>query len=73
MGKLGRGSIHATTPCGTDILCGRPRLKAIKGQMYGRAGFELLEAKVLPWENSKEREPAPKVRKAQNRSGNLDD
>jgi transposase len=26
------------------------RLKAIKRQMYGRAGFELLKARVLPWE-----------------------
>lgn len=25
------------------------RLKAIKRQMYGRAGFELLKARVLPW------------------------
>lgn len=24
------------------------RLKTIKGQMYGRAGFELLRARVLP-------------------------
>jgi transposase len=26
------------------------RLKMIKRQMYGRAGFELLRARVLPWE-----------------------
>jgi hypothetical protein len=26
------------------------RLKAIKRQMYGRAGFQLLKARVLPWE-----------------------
>ena len=26
------------------------RLKMIKRQMYGRAGFELLKARVLPWE-----------------------
>jgi transposase len=25
------------------------RLKAIKRQMYGRAGFELLKVRVLPW------------------------
>jgi transposase len=25
------------------------RLKMIKRQMYGRAGFELLRARVLPW------------------------
>ena len=29
------------------------RLKAIKRQMYGRAGFELLKARVLPWDASK--------------------
>jgi transposase len=28
------------------------RLKVIKRQMYGRAGFELLKARVLPWEVS---------------------
>ncbi len=27
------------------------RLKAIKRQMYGRAGFELLKARVLPWDS----------------------
>ena len=26
------------------------RLKTLKRQMYGRAGFELLRARVLPWE-----------------------
>ena len=26
------------------------RLKAIKRQMYGRAGFELLKARVMPFE-----------------------
>jgi hypothetical protein len=25
------------------------RLKAIKRQTYGRAGFELLKARVMPW------------------------
>ena len=29
------------------------RLKAIKRQMYGRAGFELLRARVLPWQISR--------------------
>jgi hypothetical protein len=28
------------------------RLKAIKRQMYGRASFELLKARVLPWDAS---------------------
>src|SRR4030088_2264964 len=28
------------------------RLKMIKRQMYGRAGFELLKARVLPWESA---------------------
>ena len=27
------------------------RLKMIKRQMYGRAGVELLRARVLPWES----------------------
>jgi transposase len=26
------------------------RLKAVKRQMYGRAGFELLRSRVLPWQ-----------------------
>jgi transposase len=30
------------------------RLKAIKRQMYGRAGFDLLKARVLPWDASSE-------------------
>jgi transposase len=29
------------------------RLKAIKRQMYGRAGFELLKARVLPWDTAR--------------------
>jgi len=28
------------------------RLKMIKRQMYGRAGFHLLKARVLPWKSS---------------------
>ena len=28
------------------------RLKMIKRQMYGRAGFDLLKARVLPWDRS---------------------
>ena len=28
------------------------RLKMIKRQMYGRAGFERLRARVLPWESA---------------------
>lgn len=28
------------------------RLKAIKRQMYGRTGFELLKARVLPWDSA---------------------
>jgi transposase len=27
------------------------RLKTIKRQMYGRAGFELLKSRVLPWDS----------------------
>jgi transposase len=30
------------------------RLKAIKRQMYGRAGFDLLKTRVLPWDASSE-------------------
>jgi transposase len=29
------------------------RLKVIKRQMYGRAGFQLLRARVLPWHVSR--------------------
>ena len=37
------------------------RLKMIKRQMYGRAGFELLRARVLPWESA-DPTAAPRVR-----------
>jgi len=35
------------------------RLKAIKRQMYGRAGFELLRARVLPYSPAVTAGPAP--------------
>jgi transposase len=35
------------------------RLKAIKRQMYGRAGFELLRARVLPYSPAATAGPAP--------------
>jgi transposase len=39
-----------TTPWSNGPLEGNiNRLKVIKRQMYGRAGFELLKARVLPW------------------------
>ena len=39
------------TPWSNDPIEGQlNRLKAIKRQMYGRAGFELLKARVLPWD-----------------------
>jgi transposase len=39
-----------TTKWSTGLLEGHiNRLKMIKRQMYGRAGFELLRARVLPW------------------------
>ena len=39
-----------TTPWNNGAIEGHiNRLKAIKRQMYGRAGFELLKARVLPW------------------------
>jgi transposase len=40
-----------TTPWSNGPIEGQiNRLKAIKRQMYGRAGFELLKARVLPFE-----------------------
>ena len=39
-----------TTPWNNGPVEGHiNRLKVIKRQMYGRAGFELLKARVLPW------------------------
>ena len=39
-----------TTPWNNGAIEGHiNRLKAIKRQMYGRAGLELLKARVLPW------------------------
>jgi transposase len=35
------------------------RLKTIKRQMYGRAGFELLRARVLPYSPAASAGPAP--------------
>ena len=56
--------LSITTPWSNGPIEGHiNRLKAIKRQMYGRAGFELLKARVLPWDISRLREPAPKVRK----------
>ena len=41
--------LSMTTPWSTGPLEGQiNRLKVIKRQMYGRAGFELLKARVLP-------------------------
>ena len=41
-----------TTKWSTGPLEGHiNRLKMIKRQMYGRAGFELLRARVLPWQS----------------------
>jgi transposase len=42
-----------TTPWSNGPIEGHiNRLKAIKRQMYGRAGFELRKARVLPWNAS---------------------
>jgi hypothetical protein len=42
-----------TTPCSNGPIEGHiNRLKANKRQMYGRAGFGLLNARVLPWDAS---------------------
>jgi hypothetical protein len=46
--------LSITTPWSNGPIEGHiNRLKAIKRQMYGRAGFELLKARVLPWDISK--------------------
>jgi len=46
-------TLSITTPWSNGPIEGHiNRLKAIKRQMYGRAGFELLKARVLPWETS---------------------
>jgi transposase len=45
--------LSITTPWSNGRIEGHiNRLKAIKRQMYGRAGLELLKARVLPWETS---------------------
>jgi transposase len=45
--------LSITTPWSNGLIEGHiNRLKAIKRQMYGRAGFELLKARMLPWEDS---------------------
>jgi transposase len=42
--------LSITTPWSNGPIEGHiNRLKVIKRQMYGRAGFELLSARVLPW------------------------
>ena len=42
-----------TTPWSNGPLEGHiNRLKVIKRQMYGRASFELLKARVLPWKGT---------------------
>lgn len=42
-----------TTPWSNSPIEGHiNRLKVIKRQMYGRAGFQLLKARVLPWTQS---------------------
>jgi transposase len=43
--------LSITTPWSNGPIEGHiNRLKAIKRQMYGRAGFELLKARVRPWD-----------------------
>jgi hypothetical protein len=42
--------LSITTPWSNGPIEGHiNRLKAIKRQMYGRAGLDLLKARVLPW------------------------
>jgi len=51
---LGAVELSITTPWSNGPIEGHiNRLKAIKRQMYGRAGFELLKARVLPWNIAK--------------------
>jgi transposase len=46
--------LSMTTPWSNGPIEGHiNRLKAIKRQMFGRAGFELLKARVLPWDASR--------------------
>jgi transposase len=43
-----------TTPWSNGLIEGHiNRLKTLKRQMYGRARFELLKARVLPWEDGR--------------------
>jgi hypothetical protein len=50
-GDLKAVELSITTPWSNGPIEGHiNRLKAIKRQMYGRAGFELLKARVLPWD-----------------------
>jgi transposase len=43
--------LSITTPWSNGPIEGHiNRLKAIKRQMYGRAGIELLRARVRPWD-----------------------
>lgn len=45
--------LSMTTPWSNGPIEGPiKRLRAIKRQMYGRAGFELLKARALPWDAS---------------------
>jgi transposase len=45
--------LSITTPWSNGPIEGHiNRLKMLKRQMYGRAGFELLKARVLPWKGS---------------------
>jgi transposase len=51
---LGAVELSITTPWSNGPIEGQiNRPKAIKRQMYGRAGFELLKARVLPWNVAK--------------------
>jgi len=47
-------TLSITSPWNNGPIEGQiNRLKVIKRQMYGRAGFELLKARVLPWDSSR--------------------
>ena len=53
-------SAAVETPWSTGQVEGQiNRLKMIKRQMYGRAGFDLLRARVLPYSPAISAGPAP--------------
>jgi transposase len=55
-------TLAITTPWSNGLIEGHiNRLKVIKRQMYGRARFELLKARVLPWEDFRRTEDCTEI------------